>query len=98
VQLTAGTHPLEQVQLPVAQAPYMASPLRAVVQLDPAAHGMFTGQNGQHEFMPPFPPFVRYATPIKISLPIVQAHALALGFIDGFRNGAPVVNDVPASP
>jgi len=97
VQLTAGTHPLEQVQLPVAQAPYMASPLRAVVQLDPAAHGMFTGQNGQHEFMPPFPPFVRYATPIKISLPIVQAHALALGFIDGFRNGAPVVNDVPAS-
>jgi dienelactone hydrolase len=97
VPLTAGTHPLEHVRLPMAPAPYMASPLRAVVQLDPAAHGMYTGQTGQHEFMPPFPPFNRYATPIKITLPIVQAHALALGFIDGFRSGAPVVNDVPTS-
>jgi len=98
VQLTAGSHPLEQVKLPLAQAPYMASPLRAVVQLDPAGHGMFTGQEGQHEFMPPFPPFNRYPTPIKITLPIVQAHALAVGFIDSFRAGAPVVNDVPTSP
>jgi hypothetical protein len=98
VQLTAGTHPLELVSLPTMKAPYHASPLRAVVQLDPASHGMFTGQSGEHQFMPPFPPFNRYAQPIPITTPIVQAHTLALDFIDGFRNGAPVVNDVPTSP
>ena len=98
VPLTAGTHPLEQVMLPMAHAPYAATPLRAVVQLDPAGHAMFTGQTGQHEYIPPFPPFMRYGTPVQITMPIVQAHALALGFIDGFRGGAPVVNDVPTSP
>ncbi|MGZ3406026.1 MAG: hypothetical protein ACXVAN_06245, partial [Polyangia bacterium] len=98
VQLSAGTHPLEQVSLPTAHAPYQASPVRAVVQLDPASHGMFTSQSGEHQFMPPFPPFIRYAAPIAIATPIVQAHTLALDFIDGFRNGAPVVNDVPTSP
>ncbi|MGZ3443633.1 MAG: hypothetical protein ACXVDD_29120, partial [Polyangia bacterium] len=98
VQLSAGTHPLEQVSLPTAHAPYQASTVRAVVQLDPASHGMFTSQSGEHQFMPPFPPFIRYAAPIAIATPIVQAHTLALDFIDGFRNGAPVVNDVPTSP
>jgi dienelactone hydrolase len=98
VPLTAGSHPLEQVKLPVAPAPYTAAPLRAVVQLDPASHGMFTGQHGTHRTMPPFPPFTKYAMPIDITTPIVQAHALAVGFIDGFRNGAPIVNDVPTSP
>jgi len=82
----------------MAHAPYMASPLRAAVQLDPAGHGMFTGQTGQHTYMPPFPPFVKYAMPIEIMMPIAQAHALALGFIDGVQSGAPVVNDVPTSP
>ena len=98
VPLSAGSHPLEQVMLPMAHAPYMATPLRAVVQLDPAGHGMFTGQAGQHEYMPPFPPFNKYAQPIPITYPIVQAHALAVGFIDGVVNGAPVVVDAPASP
>jgi len=98
VQLSAGSHALEQVKLPTAHAPYSATPLRAVVQLDPASHGMFTGQTGQHQFMPPFPPFTRYPQPIEIVTPIVQAHALALGFIDGVRSGAPIVNDVPTSP
>ncbi|HEX8952394.1 MAG TPA: hypothetical protein VF945_11145, partial [Polyangia bacterium] len=81
VPLTAGSHPLEQVKLPMAPAPYSAMPVRAVVQLDPAGHGMFTGQTGQHVYMPPFPPFVKYAQPIAITMPIVQAHALAVGFI-----------------
>ncbi|MCU1280337.1 MAG: Lipase-like protein, partial [bacterium] len=98
VQLSAGTHPLELVSLPTAKAPYQAGPVRAVVQLDPASHGMFTSQSGEHQFMPPFPPFNRYAQPIAITTPIVQAHALALDFIDGYRNGAPVVYDVPTSP
>ena len=98
MQLSAGSHPLEQVKLPIAHAPYQATPLRAVVQLDPASHGMFTSQTGQHQFMPPFPPFVRYPQPIDIATPIVQAHALALDFIDGFRSGAPMLNDEPTSP
>lgn len=98
VPLTSGSHALEQVMLPMAHAPYAATPLRAVVQLDPAGHGMFTGQTGQHQYMPPFPPFVKYAQAIEIMMPIVQAHALAVGFIDGFKSGAPIVNDAPASP
>lgn len=98
VTLSAGSHALEYVTLPMAHAPYQATPLRAVVQLDPASHGMFTGQTGQHEFMPPFPPFNRYPTPIDIMTPIVQAHALAVGFIEGVRNGAAVVEDVPTTP
>ena len=98
VPLSAGSHPLEQVMLPMAHAPYMATPLRAVVQLDPAGHGMFTGQSGQHEYMPPFPPFNKYPQPVPITYPIVQAHALAVAFIDGFVNGAPVVVDAPTSP
>jgi dienelactone hydrolase len=98
VTLSAGSQPLEQVSLPQAHAPYQAAPVRAVVQLNPASHGMFTSQSGEHQYMPPFPPFMAYDNPIPISTPIVQAHALALGFIDGFRAGAPVVNDVPTSP
>ncbi len=98
VPLTAGSHPLEQVMLPMAHAPYTATPVRAAVQLDPASHGMFTGQTGQHQYMPPFPPFQKYAQAIEIMTPIVQAHALAVGFIDGFRSGAPVVVDAPVSP
>lgn len=98
VTLSQGSHPLTFVDLPKAQAPYAVTPLRAIVQLDPAGHGMFTGQTGAHTFVPPFPPFVRLATPQQITMPIVQAHALALAFIDGFRMGAPVVSDVPASP
>jgi dienelactone hydrolase len=99
VTLSAGSHPLEEVTtLPKAQAPYMATPLRAVVQLDPASHGMFTGQTGQRTYMPPFPPFVKLATPGSFDNPIVQAHALAVSFIDGFRSGAPVVVDAPTSP
>ena len=98
VPLTSGSHPLEHVMLPMAHAPYAATPVRAVVQLDPAGHGMFTGQTGQHQYMPPFPPFVKYPQAIEIMMPIVQAHALAVGFIDGFKSGAPIVNDAPASP
>ncbi len=48
--------------------------------------------------MPPFPPFMKYPQAVAITMPIVQAHALAVGFIDGFKGGAPVVNDVPTSP
>ncbi len=97
VQLSAGSHALEYVSLPTVKAPYQAVPMRAVVQLDPASHGMFTNQSGEHQFMPPFPPFSRYDQPIAITMPIVQAHALALDFIDGVRSGAPTVSDAPTA-
>ncbi|MDB4970039.1 MAG: Lipase-like protein [Myxococcales bacterium] len=93
VTLPGKTHPLEYVQLPALMAPVMTTPLRAVVQLDNASHGMFTSQSGRHEFKPPFPPFVRYDKPIPIDTPIEVAHKLALDFIDGFRAGAPVVSN-----
>jgi hypothetical protein len=93
VQLTAGSRALDYVELPQAHAPYTAPVVRAAVQLDPAGHGMFTGQTGTKQFMPPFPPFVRYPQPIRLDMPIVQAHKLALDFIDGFRMGAPIVTD-----
>ncbi len=98
VKLSAVSRPLDQVTLPQTFAPYLATPLRAIVQLDPASHGMFTLQSGQRSYMPPFPPFVKLATPIDFDNPIVQAHLLAVGFIDGFRNGAPIVEDVGTSP
>jgi hypothetical protein len=98
VTLSQGSHPLTFVDLPKAPAPYEVTPLRAIVQLDPAGHGMFTGQTGEHTFVPPFPPFNRLPTPQPITQPIVQAHALALAFIDGVRTGSPVVWDVPTSP
>jgi hypothetical protein len=99
VTLSGGrTRALDWVTLPSAPAPYQATPLRALVQLDPAGHGMYTAQNGARDFMPPFPPFVKYATPIPIANPIETAHGLAVDFIDGFRAGAPVVSNPPPQP
>ena len=82
------------MKLPSVAAPLPggATALRALVQLDNASHGMFTSQSGRHEWMPPFPPFVRYDKPIPIDTPIVTAHKPALDFIDGYRAGAPVVS------
>ena len=97
VALTAGSHPLEQATFPQAHAPYSATPLRAAIQLDPASHGMFTGQGGRHTYVPPFPPFMMLPQPVPFDNPIVQLHAIAVGFIDGFKSGAPIVNDVGTS-
>ena len=98
VTLSAGSQPLADVMLPQAHAPYVATPLRGVVQLNPASHGMFTSQSGQHTWTPPFPPYVKLAMPQPFDNPIVQAHALAVGYIQSFRAGKPIVNDAPTSP
>jgi hypothetical protein len=93
VTIAGKTHDkLDYVTLPSVAAPYMASPMRAMVQLDNAGHGMFTGQTGEHVFVPPFPPFVRYPAPVGFDSPIETAHKLALDFIDGYRSGNPVVS------
>jgi hypothetical protein len=93
VTLSRGTHPLTQVKLPQANAPYAATPLRAVVQLDPAGHGMFTKQEAKRNFAPPFPPFTRLVQPITFDNPVATAHALTLDFVDGVRAGTPIVTD-----
>lgn len=93
VSLASGSHPLTFVPLPTAAAPYQAAPLHALVMLDPAGHGMFTGQRGQHTYVFPFPPFTKLAQPEPFMNPTDLAQTLALDFIDGFRAGAPLVSD-----
>lgn len=87
------SHALMSLTLPTAPAPYMATPLHAIVMLDPSTHGQITLQTGEKRFMPPFPPFTRLATPIPVNNPIKVVHALTLDFADGVRAGAPVVSD-----
>jgi hypothetical protein len=96
VRLSQMSHPLGYVTLPTASPPFMASPLRAVVQLDPGSHVMYTQQQGQRNFAPPFPPFHRLAAPTTFANPVALVHTLALDFIDGVRAGAPVLRDPTA--
>jgi hypothetical protein len=94
VTLAMRSRPVQTVMLPMAAAPFTASPLHALVELDPATHGMFTAQRGERDYVPGFPPFVRQNPPTPVDNPIEIAHALAIGFIDGYRqSGAPTVVD-----
>jgi dienelactone hydrolase len=93
VMLPAGSPPTRVVKLPEAQAPAVLS--RALVQLDPACHGMYTRQKDERKYEDDFPPFVKRATPLAVDNPIERAHALALGFIDSLRAGTPTVPLVP---
>jgi hypothetical protein len=93
VSLAQRSRALDYVTLPTATAPLSASPLRAIVQFDPAVHQQFTYQAGQRKFAAPFPPFNRLGTPVDVDNPIEIAHTLALDFFDGVRAGAPVVSD-----
>ena len=82
------------VTLPQAAAPYAATPLRALVQLDPAAHPMITQQDGERVYQVGFPPFVKLPTPQKFDNPIEVVHALAVGFAETFRTtGTPSSSD-----
>jgi hypothetical protein len=91
VRVAVPSHPLTFVTLPSASAPYSATPLRAVVQLDPASHVMYTQQEGSRAWTPPFPPFKRLATPSTFDNPVATAHALAVQFLDSVRAGTPTV-------
>jgi hypothetical protein len=92
--LAHGSHAATTVTFPQVAAPYAATPLRAVVILDPATHSMYTTQQGTRAWMPGFPPFVKQQPPITITNPVGTAHALALSFIDSYRaTGAATVSD-----
>jgi dienelactone hydrolase len=93
VSLAKGSHAVSFVTLPTAMAPFTATPLHALVMLDPSSHEQITRQRGEHDYMPPFPPFVKLPSPFTFDNPIEVTHALAVGFIDGVKAGAPTVLD-----
>ena len=97
VVLAQQSHALTYVTLPTAPAPYAASPLHAAVELANAGHGMFTTQEGTHNYQFPFPPFTMLPAVVPFDEPTELAHALALDFIDSVRAGAPSITDPTAN-
>lgn len=95
VSLPSGSAPLRFVDLPSVDAPYAApsgESTRAIVQLAPALHTMFTSFTDQRRYQPSFPPFLPLDEPEQVSNPIEMAHALAVGFAESFRqSGTPRV-------
>ena len=86
-----GSPATRVVSLPAVWPPFVRSPLRALVQLNPACHTTFTLQQDSRLYEDGSPPFVRLATPLMVDNPIEAAHRLALDFMDSFRSGAPSV-------
>lgn len=86
-----GSPATRVVALPAVWPPFVGSPLRALVQLNPAAHTTFTLQQDTRAYEDGSPPFVKLAAPAVVDNPIVTAHRLALDFMDSVRAGAPSV-------
>jgi hypothetical protein len=93
VQLSRGSRETDVVVFPQARAPYAVQPLHALVELHPATHPMITQQEGQREYVPPFPPFVKLPAKEAITNPIELAQGLAAAFAESFRLGLPSVPD-----
>jgi hypothetical protein len=87
----AGSPPTRVVPLPAVAPPFTGSPLRALVQLAPACHTMYTLQQDKRSYADGGPPFVALPTPTVVDNPIGTAHRLALDFMDAFRLGAPAI-------
>jgi hypothetical protein len=86
-----GSPATRVVSLPAVWPPFLGSPLRALVQLNPACHTTFTLQQDTRTYADGSPPFVKLATPLVVANPIERAHRLALDFMDSFELGAPGV-------
>jgi hypothetical protein len=86
-----GSPATRVVPLPAVWPPFAGSPLRALIQLNPACHTTFTLQQDSRSYQDGAPPFVKLATPLLVDNPIETAHRLALDFMDSFRLGAPTV-------
>jgi hypothetical protein len=93
--MVAGSPPTRVVSLPEMPPPYASTPVRALVQLAPACHSMFTTQVEMRTFEDGGPPFVQRSAPLEVDNPVERAHALALDFMDSFRQGAATVRDSP---
>lgn len=88
VTLPTGTQPLRYATLPAASAPLSGNvngATVAVVNVDPATHGMFTSFVGQRRFAPGFPPIATLSQPEDVDNPTERLHALAVGFADTLR-------------
>lgn len=94
--LTAWTTPaVTDGAPPPVDAPYApGSSAIAIVQLEPATHGVITSWKGERNFQPPFPPFKKLPSTVAVDNPTEAVHDLAIGFFDGVRAGAPAVIDV----
>ena len=86
-----GSPATRVVPLPSFWPPFVRSPLRALVQLNPACHTTFTVQQDSRLYQDGSPPFVKLAKPLVVDNPIETEHRLALDFMDSFRLGAPSV-------
>jgi hypothetical protein len=87
-----STQKLNYVDEPMASAPFAgAASTVAVVQLEPACHGMFTRFSEKRDYLPPFPPFQKLPMSVPVSNPTELTHALAVGFFDSYRAGVPQV-------
>jgi hypothetical protein len=93
VQLSSGSRETDVVVFPQAHAPYAVQPLHALVELTPATHPMITQQNGNREYVPPFPPFVKLPALQPVTNPTELAQGLAAAFAESFRRGLPSVPD-----
>ena len=87
----AGSPATRVVSLPSVWPPFVGSPLRALVQLNPACHTTYTLQQDTRLYEDGSPPFVKRATPTVVDNPIETEHRLALDFMDSVRLGAPSV-------
>jgi hypothetical protein len=86
-----GSPATRVVALPAVWPPFLGSPLRALVQLNPAAHTTFTLQQDTRGYQDGSPPFVKLPAALVVDNPIEKAHRLALDFMDSVRMGAPRV-------
>ena len=86
-----GSPATRVVPLPSFWPPFVETPLRALVQLNPACHTTFTLQQDTRAYEDGSPPFVQRPTPLVVDNPIETAHRLALDFMDSFRAGTPTV-------
>ncbi|HUS65866.1 MAG TPA: hypothetical protein VMZ28_15045, partial [Kofleriaceae bacterium] len=88
VTLSKKSRPTRVVDFMKVAAPYTVTSgggVRALVQLDPAAHPMITQQEGEQGYLPDFPPFVKRTPPIPVINPTEEVHALAVKWAESFR-------------
>jgi len=56
----------------------------AIMQFDPATHGMYDTASGTRHYMPDWPPLVRLPQPVPVANPVAELHRLALRYADTF--------------
>ena len=91
VSLPSRSEPPRHVTLPSATAPYVgeAGATRALVQLSPASHVMFTAFSDARRYDTDRSPVEPLPSEIPIDNPTELAHELAVSFAASLRSGGP---------